>query len=142
MSEVISSHIYREGNVCVDKLANMGHAVHGAVWLSALPSELGSDFFRDICGLPIHRFPKYVVAFILFCWICFRGFWPSPLFVYIFPPIFLIKFEIGGIGWRMEVPRGANIVGMSVFPLNVCPLSRLIQKTRPANLFLHVFGWE
>jgi len=37
--QVISSHIYRAGNFCADRLANMGHAVHGVVWLSALPPE-------------------------------------------------------------------------------------------------------
>jgi len=58
MSEVLSSHIYREGNVCADRLANMGHAVQGAVWLSALPLELSFDFFRDRCGLPNYRFPS------------------------------------------------------------------------------------
>jgi len=55
--QVISSHIYQEGNVCAGKLANMGHAAQGAVWLSTLPSELGSDFFRDRCGLENYRFP-------------------------------------------------------------------------------------
>jgi ribonuclease HI len=55
--QVISSHIYREGNVCADRLANMGHSVQGAVWLSSLPPLLGSDFFRDRCGLPNYRFP-------------------------------------------------------------------------------------
>jgi len=38
---------YRE-----DKLANIGYALHGSVWLMALPSELTFDFFRDRCGLP------------------------------------------------------------------------------------------
>lgn len=55
--QVISSHIYREGNVCADRLANMGNSVQGAVWLSSLPPALGSDFFRDRCGLPSYRFP-------------------------------------------------------------------------------------
>jgi len=43
--QMISSHIYREGNVCADRLANMGHSVQGGVWLSSLPPALGSDFF-------------------------------------------------------------------------------------------------
>jgi len=55
--QVISSHIYREGNVCADRLANMGHLVQGAVWLSSLPPAIGSNFFRDRCGLPSYRFP-------------------------------------------------------------------------------------
>jgi len=55
--QVISTHIFREGNVCAVKLANMGHSVQGAVWVPTLPPTLGSDFFRDRCGLPNYRFP-------------------------------------------------------------------------------------
>ena len=55
--QVISSHIYREGNCCVDKLATSGHSMVGEVWLDTLPDELKIDFFRDKCGLPNYRFP-------------------------------------------------------------------------------------
>ena len=36
----------------------------------------------------------------------------------------------------MEVSRGANLVGMSMLPLDVCPLSLLIKKKRTKNIFL------
>jgi ribonuclease HI len=55
--QVISSHIFREGNCCADKLANMGHSMVGEIWLNALPADLKYDFFRDRCGLPNYRFP-------------------------------------------------------------------------------------
>jgi len=55
--QVISSHIYREGNVCAARWANMGHSNTRAVWHSMLPPDLGRDFFRDRCGLPSYRFP-------------------------------------------------------------------------------------
>jgi len=82
-SKVLSSHIYR------------------AVWLSTLPSELRFDFFRDKCGLPNYRFTKSLVIFIFICYFffVFEGFGLVPLFVYTFP-FFLLKFEIGYIGWR------------------------------------------
>jgi hypothetical protein len=54
---IISSHIFREGNSCADKLANMGHAITGAIWLDTLPAGVVLDFFRDRCGLPNYRFP-------------------------------------------------------------------------------------
>ena len=54
---VISSHIFREGNTCADRLANLGHSVVGEVWLSALPSKFQQDFFADRCGLPRFRYP-------------------------------------------------------------------------------------
>ncbi|XP_024634463.1 uncharacterized protein [Medicago truncatula] len=54
---VISSHIYREGSVCADRLANLGHSITSAVWHSTLPPDLGFDYFRDRCGLPNYRFP-------------------------------------------------------------------------------------
>ena len=56
--QVISSHTFREGNCCADKLALMGHFCVGAVWLNTLPSNLSLDFFRDRRGLPNYRFPE------------------------------------------------------------------------------------
>jgi hypothetical protein len=49
--------IFREGNSCADKLANMGHGIQDSIWLDTLPSELHFDFFRDRIGLPNYRFP-------------------------------------------------------------------------------------
>jgi len=37
---IISSHIFREGNSCADRLANLGHAISGSVWLDSLPLEV------------------------------------------------------------------------------------------------------
>jgi len=55
--QVISSHIFREGNCCADYLANLGHSVVGAIWLATLPPTLTLDFFRDRCGFPNYRYP-------------------------------------------------------------------------------------
>ena len=55
--QVISSHIFQEGNMCADRLANLGHSVVGQVWMSALPSEFQQNIFTDRCGLPRFRFP-------------------------------------------------------------------------------------
>jgi ribonuclease HI len=55
--QVISSHIFREGNCCAYSLANMGHSLVDSNWLDTLPSALRFDFFRDRCGLPNYRFP-------------------------------------------------------------------------------------
>jgi hypothetical protein len=55
--QIISSHIFRESNCCADKLANMGHSVHGAVWLSVLPPDLLAEFYLDRCGMPCYMFP-------------------------------------------------------------------------------------
>lgn len=55
--QVISSHIFREGNVCVDRLANLGHSVVGEVWLSTLPSDFHQVFYEDRCGMPRIRYP-------------------------------------------------------------------------------------
>lgn len=54
---VISSHIFREGNCCADKLAAMGHSAHGTVWFTSLPQNVTADFFRDRVGLLNYRFP-------------------------------------------------------------------------------------
>jgi len=42
--QVISYHIFREGNRCADGLANMGHSVVGELWLSVLPSIFSRIF--------------------------------------------------------------------------------------------------
>jgi len=55
--QIISSHIFREGNYCANRLANRGHLIQGSVWLDSLPTELHFDFFRDRVGLPNYRFP-------------------------------------------------------------------------------------
>jgi len=55
--QVISSHIFREGNCCADMLASMCHYVQDSVWLTELPSALHFHFFTDRCGLPTYRFP-------------------------------------------------------------------------------------
>ncbi|AES97761.1 hypothetical protein MTR_5g059590 [Medicago truncatula] len=48
---------FREGNVCADRLGNIGHTITRVVWHSTLPPGLGSVFYRDRCGLPNYRFP-------------------------------------------------------------------------------------
>jgi len=55
--QVITSHIFREGNCCADLLANMGHSTHGKVWFWALPQTLQTDLFLDQSGFPRSRFP-------------------------------------------------------------------------------------
>lgn len=64
--QMISSHIYREGNGCADKFANMWHSIQGAVWLSELAQDVRGDFFRDHFGLPDYRFPGCFLSFF-FC---------------------------------------------------------------------------
>jgi ribonuclease HI len=49
------SHIYREGNSCADKIANLGHAYNNLEWWESLPSLLRNDFLRDTLGLPQYR---------------------------------------------------------------------------------------
>jgi ribonuclease HI len=50
------SHIYREGNSCADKLANLGHSFVHLKWWGSLPLELRDDFLRDKLGIPCFRF--------------------------------------------------------------------------------------
>jgi len=64
--QTISSHIFREGNYCADKLANRGHFIQGSVWLDSLLTELHLDFFCDRVGLPNYRFPLVLVVCCIF----------------------------------------------------------------------------
>lgn len=61
-THVLSSHIFREGNTCADKLASLGHNIDGTVWLDTFPTSVTYDFFRDRSGLPNYRFPSWVFA--------------------------------------------------------------------------------
>lgn len=44
-------HVYREGNVCADRLANFGIGISGLVWWNIIP-----DFFFDKINYPKFRF--------------------------------------------------------------------------------------
>jgi len=55
--QIILSHIFREGNFCADKLANVGHSIQGSVLFEELHVDLRVDFFRDRFGLSNFRFP-------------------------------------------------------------------------------------
>jgi ribonuclease HI len=50
------SHIYREGNACADKLANLGHSFVDLKWWNSMPLELRDTTLHDSLGLPSYRF--------------------------------------------------------------------------------------
>jgi len=50
------THIYREGNHCVDKLARSGLAIDGFLWWSSPLGEIRGDLVKNIIGLPFYRF--------------------------------------------------------------------------------------
>jgi len=49
-------HIYREGNHCTDKLANIGFSIQFQFWCDSIPREIVYDFARNRMGLPMYRF--------------------------------------------------------------------------------------
>ena len=46
------THIYREGNQCVNKLANIGLTSQPFTWWDQIPTKIGNDFTRNRLGLP------------------------------------------------------------------------------------------
>ncbi|XP_019431828.1 PREDICTED: uncharacterized protein LOC109338930 [Lupinus angustifolius] len=50
------SHIYREGNICADKLANYGVTSRCDSWWTSLPTFILPDFHRNRLLLPNYRF--------------------------------------------------------------------------------------
>jgi len=50
------THIYREGNTCVDQLATIGLSLSSHFWFTQLPSQIGLDFSKNKLGLPNFRF--------------------------------------------------------------------------------------
>lgn len=50
------SHVYREGNHYVDKLAAFGVSSKSFNWLDLIPNFIRPDFFHNRFGLPNYRF--------------------------------------------------------------------------------------
>jgi len=51
------THNFREGNVCADKLANLGFIHRESFhWYNRLPSSLFLEFFMNRYSLPMYRF--------------------------------------------------------------------------------------
>jgi len=51
------THIFREGNVCADKLANLGFIHRESFhWYNRLPSSLFLEFFMNRYSLPMYHF--------------------------------------------------------------------------------------
>jgi ribonuclease HI len=53
---IVHTHIFREGNMCADKLANHGHSIAAPVWWDSVPSFVYASFLYDKLGLPCYRF--------------------------------------------------------------------------------------
>lgn len=52
----VYSHVYREGNVCADKLANFGTTISSLVWWNSIPDFIKDDFFFDRISYTKYRF--------------------------------------------------------------------------------------
>ena len=51
------THIFREGNACANKLANLGFIHRESFhWYNRLPSSLFLEFFMNRYSLPMYRF--------------------------------------------------------------------------------------
>ena len=51
------THIFREGNACADKLANLGFIHRESFhWYNRLPASLFLEFFMNMYSLPKYRF--------------------------------------------------------------------------------------
>jgi len=74
---------------------------------------------------------RFLIFFLFFC---FWGFWPSPPSCNYFSPFFNKIFWVRR--HRMDVSRGANLVGMSLFPLDVCPTPGLPKKNTIINVIV------
>jgi ribonuclease HI len=50
------THVFREGNHCADKLANLGLSLQNYVWWVDIPLVIREDYSRNMLGLPCFRF--------------------------------------------------------------------------------------
>ena len=51
----VVTHIYREGNHCADKLANLGLSSPDLVWLTDVHTSIVEDFAKNKLGHPCFR---------------------------------------------------------------------------------------
>jgi len=54
----VVSHIwiYREGNSCAEKFANIGLYISSLVWFDEFHSEFWEDYIKNMFGLPSYKF--------------------------------------------------------------------------------------
>jgi len=55
----IVTHILREGNVCVDDLANIRLDINGFFWWQDAPICIRHDVVKNMLGLPNFRFTTF-----------------------------------------------------------------------------------
>lgn len=81
--DFFATDVFREGNACVDSLANLGLTLdHLKIWLDA-PDSIKSSLTRNKTGIPKYRFVTFEGGFGFVCpppCACFFVF----AFVYIF----------------------------------------------------------
>lgn len=53
------SHIYREGNVCADALANIGLNIIGFAWWQEAPSNIRKEVVNNMLGMPNYRYTTF-----------------------------------------------------------------------------------
>lgn len=99
--QVLSSHIFREGNGCAGKLASQGHVVTDFVWWDIMPKFVGGISLGTVLGYLIFAFHNFFVHF----W----GFGLAPsctinFFFSFFLSIYII-YEWAAYDWSsLEVP--------------------------------------
>ena len=50
------THIFKEGNCCSDKLANISLSSNTYLWMSQIHGQVSADYIRNRLGLPYFRF--------------------------------------------------------------------------------------
>jgi len=73
------THIFREGNCCADRLANIGMSCNSFLWMNEIHLQVRADYIRDRLRLPCYRFvngwkvkalcpPFFLVSFLIYSW--------------------------------------------------------------------------
>jgi ribonuclease HI len=57
----VVSHIYREGNACADRLANLGLSLGSLdlFWSDSVPDFIRGEYTRNMFGMPNYRFNTF-----------------------------------------------------------------------------------
>lgn len=124
------SHIYREGNQCVDGLANIGLYLDQFTIWHTIPSSLTSDFILNKLGLGLFLLEGVLAK--------------SPLFFFIF--YFALLFLYTRWFWRLAIPllptkkKSQNVQLDVDYVVGLWPISTL-NSNGLQNNFFNLFTW-
>lgn len=114
----VVGHIYREDNICADKLARFASSLNDFCWLNSAPIFIAAELNGNRIGLPNYRFSWFPSHGF--------GFGSCPPWSSVFSSSFAMNFLVSG--WGIFSVWGANLVGIASSRVKLANLGLLKKK--------------